>query len=548
MVNWNKFIPNGNQKTIDHGPSDGSNTSINSNSSTSPLNKTGDTKFHQVEIDETPEQYIDISVNLTPEELEKRNNSLSFKIKRFLWDGTGKNPIEQSYLLKLDFFLLSSSCLGYTAKYLNQSNITTSYVNGMSEYYNMNKNQYNYMVTMFTIGYIIFQIPLSILMHRVNARYYFGFTIMIVSCLTLAMIGVKKDNISSLYALRFLIGSAESNYFSGTEYILGSNYGTNELTKRSAYFSIAAGLAGIITPLLQQAIIKTFKHSSLEPFQIMFVFDFMISFVIGLYTLIVHPGIPQVNKKDTFYFTERDVLVGLERRRLLKAQLNTRQRYTLPAIKKFFNSWHLFVFPILFLCYNNSCNSSSQPTFQLFLKLYLKKPSSVYNTWPAISSAIGIGVTIIFSYLNDFLGGRKNFHFLIAGFIIFIIGCSLLAKWNVPVGFHYFLYVLIAIPPAFMQSQIFSWINRNPLLVRDDLKRNFVIVVTNTLAYVTSMVSIAVWNTKYQPEYFIGFTYTACLSALGLIVTCLVHYLTKKDEQKAKLQDASKETSSIESI
>ncbi|KAI5961827.1 uncharacterized protein KGF55_003798 [Candida pseudojiufengensis] len=437
MVNWNKFIPNGNQKTIDYGPSDGSNTSINSNSSTSPLNKTGDTKFHQVEIDETPEQYIDISVNLTPEELEKRDKSLSFKIKRFFWDGTGKNPIEQSYLLKLDFFLLSSSCLGYTAKYLNQSNITTSYVNGMSEYYNMNKNQYNYMVTMFTIGYIIFQIPLGLLMHRVSPRYYFGITIMIVSCLTLAMIGVKRDNISALYALRFLIGSAESNYFSGTEYILGSNYGTTELAKRSAYFSIASGLAGIITPLLQQAIIKTFKHSSLEPFQIMFVFDFMISFVIGVYTVIVHPGIPKVNKKDTFYFSERDVLVGLERRRLLKAELNTKQSYSWAKIKSFFNTYHPF---------------------------------------------------------------------------------------------------------------IFSLINRNPLMVSDDLKRNFVILVTNTLAYVTSTISIAVWDTKYQPEYFIGFTYTACLSALGLIVTAVVHFLIKRDEKKAKLLEESKEASSIESI
>lgn len=403
-------------------------------------------------------------------------------------------------------------------------------MNGMDEYYNMNNNQYNYMVTLFTVGYIIGQIPSNMILHRISARFYLGGLEILWLILTVLMITVPPTNIKGMYALRFFIGLLESGYFPALEYLLGSNYGTPELLKRSSYFAISSGLAGIISPLLQEAIIKRFSHSSLPPFKWMFVFDAVISFPIGVYTMLVDPNTPLTT--DAFYFSDEDKLVGLERRRLLGAELNTRQPFTWEKIKSFFNTWHIYVFPLLFLCYNNSGAAHSQPTFQSFMKNYLHKPSSVYNTWPSILSAISIGVTIIFAYVNDILGGKKNVWFVNAFFVCLIIGCALLASWNIPLGLHWFCYFLVGIPTMWGQPFIFSWVNR--LLYADDLKRNFVVVVTNTLAYVTgAWVPILVWNTNDKPEYFIGFTYTAVLASVGLILTQVVHYLSTRDEKRA---------------
>ncbi|KAG5420890.1 hypothetical protein I9W82_002771 [Candida metapsilosis] len=519
---------------------------VSTNSSASsdqPLQPTKDNEI-SVTQKQIPSQYIDISSQtLTPEEIEQRDNSLSFKIKRFFWDGTGKHPKEQKYLFKLDFFLLTSSCLGYFIKNLNQSNVTTAYVNGMEEYYDMNNNQYNYMVTLFTVGYIIGQIPSNMILHRISARFYLGGLEILWSILTLLMITVPPTNIKGMYALRFFIGFLESGYFPALEYLLGSNYGTPELSKRSSYFAISSGLAGIISPVLQEAIIKRFGHSSLPPFKWMFVFDAIISFPIGIYTMIVDPNTPSTT--DAFYFTEEDKLVGLERRRLIGAQLNTRQPFTWQKIKSFFNTWHIYVFPLLFLCYNNSCAANTQPTFQSFMKNYLHKPSSVYNTWPSILSAISIVVTIVFAYTNDILGGKKNVWFVNAFFVCLIIGCALLASWSIPLGLHWFSYFLVGIPTMWGQPFIFSWVNR--LLYADDLKRNFVVVVTNTLAYVTgAWVPILVWNTNDKPEYFIGFTYTAVLASVGLILTQVVFYLSTRDEKRAKSEKDIEESQSIE--
>lgn len=82
-----------------------------------------------INVDDIAEEdlpYVDLTVRLTDEEIEYGATSKVFKVKKFFWDGVDKHPKEQRYLLKLDFFLLTSSCLGYFIKNLNQTNVTTA--------------------------------------------------------------------------------------------------------------------------------------------------------------------------------------------------------------------------------------------------------------------------------------------------------------------------------------------------------------------------------------------------------------------------------------
>jgi ACS family pantothenate transporter-like MFS transporter len=482
------------------------------------------------ESSEETEPYIDLTIDMTPEEVARRNSKW-FKFKLFLWDSVDKHPKEKAFLFKLDFFLLSLSMLGYFIKNLNQSNVNTAYVNGMDEYYQMDKNQLNYLSTLWTVGYIIGQIPSNLILHRISARYYLGGLEIIWAVLTLLLITCK--NLKSMYALRFFLGLTEAGYFPGLEYLVGSWYDRKELSKRSSFFACAGVAAGLVSGPLQQRILMNFQNKHYQPFQYLFIFDAVISFPIGIYTMFVDPNTPSTT--NAWYWTHDDKLIALERRRRIGAQLNTREKYTWKKIKSFFNTWHIYVFPLLFLAYNNTCAASNQPTFTTWMKLDRKVDPYVYNNYPAILAGLGIAVTLIIAYYADYIGGRKNHRFVAAYFICLIIGCASLLHWYLPVGYHWFCYFLIGIPTSWGQPQIFSWVNR--LLFHDDMKRNFVVVCTNTLAYVTNAwVPILVWNTEDKPRYFIGFTYTACLASFGLVMTGVAFYLTRRDylrEQEA---------------
>lgn len=54
-------------------------------------------------------------------------------VQRYVWDDLDKPREEKWFLFKLDCFLLSSACLGYFSKNLDQSNIGNAYVSGVSD-------------------------------------------------------------------------------------------------------------------------------------------------------------------------------------------------------------------------------------------------------------------------------------------------------------------------------------------------------------------------------------------------------------------------------
>jgi len=52
--------------------------------------------------------------------------------QRYVWDDPDKSAEDKRFLLKLDFFLLTSACLGYFSKNLDQANVSNAYVSGVS--------------------------------------------------------------------------------------------------------------------------------------------------------------------------------------------------------------------------------------------------------------------------------------------------------------------------------------------------------------------------------------------------------------------------------
>lgn len=498
-----------------------SSLNSSSNSSSEDVLKVGNIVIHK----DPSIPYIDLHTDFHTSEEEERRSKWWYQIALFFWDGTDKHPLERKFLIKLDWFLLSSSCAGYFLKFLNQNNIGTAYVNGMKEHYAMTGNQFNYMNTLFTVGYILGAIPSNLILHRISARYYLAGLELVWAILTVLLITSKSLN--GIYALRFFLGLTEAGYFPGLEYLIGSWYSKEELTKRSTYFACAGSAAGLVSGPLQQAILtSSWAHNHLKPFQWMFVFDAVISVPIAFYTLFTDPNTPSTT--TAFYFNETDVRVALERRRRIGAQLNIREKYTWKKIKSFFTTWHVWVFPVLFLAFNNSYQPLSSQAFQQWMKYDLGLTSYQYNIYPVSLSGAGMGVALVVAYFNDFFHSRFNAHLLVIMFTAVSFSCIVLAVWDIPRGLHWFAYYGIGVPLSFGQPMIFSWVNRS--LAHDDMKRNFVVVITNTLAYVTgAWVPVLTFNQTQAPRFYIGFSYTATLSAFGVVLTFITAWFFRRD-------------------
>lgn len=72
---------------------------------------------------------------LSPEPIRtySRPRQILRSIQRHTWDDPDKSKEEKWFLFKLDLFLLSSACLGYFSKNLDQANINNAYVSGVMD-------------------------------------------------------------------------------------------------------------------------------------------------------------------------------------------------------------------------------------------------------------------------------------------------------------------------------------------------------------------------------------------------------------------------------
>lgn len=65
-----------------------------------------------------------ISQAASIEEHGKKQNSAWRTVQRYIWDDPDKPAAEKKFLRKLDFFLLTYTCLGYFCKNLDQGELT----------------------------------------------------------------------------------------------------------------------------------------------------------------------------------------------------------------------------------------------------------------------------------------------------------------------------------------------------------------------------------------------------------------------------------------
>jgi len=140
---------------------------------------------------------------------------------------------------------------------LDRSNLANAYVSGMREDLSFRGNQLNQINTVFTVGYVIGQIPSNLALYYIPPRIFFPSMMVVWGGLTMVTASVQSPG--SIMAIRFFQGIAESTTFVGTHYILGSWYTARELGKRSGIFT-ASGLAGTMIG----GFIQTGIHSSLN--------------------------------------------------------------------------------------------------------------------------------------------------------------------------------------------------------------------------------------------------------------------------------------------
>ncbi|KAL3473700.1 major facilitator superfamily domain-containing protein [Aspergillus californicus] len=434
-------------------------------------------------------------------------------------------PGEAKLLRKLDAFILSFCCLCYFANYLDRTNLNNAYVSGMREELNFQGNQLNVINTIFTVGYIIGQVPSNLALTYVSPRLFFPAVMIIWGGLTMITAGVSSPQ--GIMAIRFFLGLAESTTFVGTHYILGSWYTEKELGKRSGIFT-ASGLAGTMFG----GFIQTGIHSSMDGMQglsgwrWLFIIDGLITIPIAIYGFIVFPDTPTTTKAKYLTAEEKALAVArIPESGTVKVPLN------LTFLKSVFCNWYWYAFVMLWIIAGETESFSSNSLLSLYIQSHPTHSYTVSqnNNYPTGVPAVGIISTLFWATLTDFLGGKRY----LVGYFIGIIGIltsALILTCFDSTATVFAAYYLAGSVYA-CQATFFAWCN-DAMRYKDDRLRSVVIASMNMGSNaVNAWWSIIFYSATDAPKFTKGmWSMIGCSIALAFW-TAGITFMTVREEK-----------------
>ncbi|KAL6232364.1 hypothetical protein BDW75DRAFT_22444 [Aspergillus navahoensis] len=442
-----------------------------------------------------------------------------------------KDP-ETKLLVKIDWFILSFCCVTYFFNYLDRSNLTNAYVSGMEEELSFHGNQLNQINTVFTVGYIIGQVPSNLALTYLRPRIFFPTMVLCWGCLT--MVTAAVHNPQSIMAIRFFLGVAEASTFSGTHFILGSWYTERELGKRSGIFT-ASGLAG----QMFGGFIQTGIHSSLDGaaglsgWRWLFIIDGLITLPIALYGLFLFPDTPATTRAPYLTPSERDL--ALSRLPVAKCAPIVSRTF----IKRLFTTWYWWAFVILWVIAGETESFSSNSLLSLYMKSHPTIHYSVaqLNNYPTGVPAVGIVSTLFWATLTDLLGGRRyivGYFIGITGIITSILILTRFDSTATVFGAYYWAGAVYA-----CQATFFAWCN-DAMRFQEERHRSVVIASMNLgNNAVNAWWSILFYSADLAPRFTRGmYAMIGCSVALIFWVTAILLKTVQENTATSRIQSS----------
>ncbi|RKU44141.1 hypothetical protein DL546_004832 [Coniochaeta pulveracea] len=447
--------------------------------------------------------------------------------KSYFWDTLNKSPEERRFLFKLDAVILTLASLGYFIKYLDQVNINNAFVSGMKEDLKLLGNQLNYMQTCWTVGYVLGEIPSNMLLTRVRPSIWIPACEVVWAILTILL--AKCKTTTQVYVLRFFIGLAESAFYPGMQYIIGSWYRKDELAKRSCIFHASGAIGTMFSGYLMAAVYKLDGKNGFKGWQWLFIIDTVISLPVAILGFFFFPDLPEITK--AWYFTPDEIALA-KKRMQLEGRAN-RAPYTKAKFKKIFSSWHIYLLPILYVLFNNGNGATSQPAMQLWLKGKGYSVSQI-NIYPTITAAITVVTTLIYAWTSDTIFRGARWPPILFSGVTLIIAYTSLAVWNIPDNWKWACFLLLGVGGG-ISGLTFAWAHE---ICKDDNEERALVTGTmNELAYVfQAWLPLLIWQQVEAPKYRKGYITMVAIAAGMIFFAFLIRYLHRRDTRRKELE------------
>ena len=194
---------------------------------------------------------------------------------------TPASLLEQRAIRRITWRLIPFLMLLYLVAFLDRINVGFAALT-MNRDIGLTSQMFGFGAGIFFAGYFAFEVPSTIILHKVGARFWIGRVLITWGLVSIATAFTRGP--LSFYALRFLLGLAEAGFFPGIILYISYWFPSRHRSAATALFMAAAPVAGVVGSPVSGALMQMNGLLGLHGWQWLFLVEGVPALLLGFVT------------------------------------------------------------------------------------------------------------------------------------------------------------------------------------------------------------------------------------------------------------------------
>ncbi|XP_006457076.1 hypothetical protein AGABI2DRAFT_188790 [Agaricus bisporus var. bisporus H97] len=414
---------------------------------------------------------------------------------------------------KIDLKLMPILTVVYLVSFIDRGNAK---LQGITTQLHLTGREYNIALTMYFIGYCVFECPANLVLKRLRpSRWLPG--IAVVWGIIMTTMGLVT-NYPQLVAVRFLLGTAEAGLFPGVVYYLSIWFPRHMLQYRIGIFYGAASMAGAFSGLLAYGIGFMSGTRGRLGWSWIFILEGIATVVVGFCAFFLLVDFPATSK----FLTPDERSYVIWRKKYDNSSVGEEEHFEMRHFWAVISDWQLWLHILIYM-------SIVGPLYGITLFL-------PFGYSPAISQLLTVPPYVV-ATITMYLWGlysdkiQKRSPFILAGLICCLIGYAINIS-NAPSGVKYFgtFFVVTGSYAAFPGTV--AWLGNN---LAGQYKRGIGMAIQIGVGNFSGAIASNIYRSQDSPRFLVGHGVELMFVGMGLIcvpaaVLSYVRINKKRDE------------------
>lgn len=411
---------------------------------------------------------------------------------------------------------------------LDKGNLGNAETDGLSKDLNFKPNQYNLLLSIFFVPYVIFAPPLAMLGKKFGPARVLPILMFTFGSFTL--LSAAAYNFGGLFAIRWFLGMAESAFLPLVIYYLTTFYRRGELARRLAIFYAASNIANAFSGLIAFGVFQI-KNSNIPNWRYLFIIEGGVTVLLAVFAYWYLPR----SAAEAKFLSEGEKALAFHR-----IQVDSSTVVNEPF--RFRDAIRIFCHPstYVFLCLE-ICTGVPIQAVNLFLPQIVQRlgfstvKTNLYTVAPNVTGAV---MCVILAFASDFT--RLRSPFIALAYLLTFSGFMIYASIdNVHTQLHvaYFATFMMTWGTSAPSVLLSTWYNNN---IAHEGRRVLLTSIGVPLANLMGLVSSNVFRSEDKPKYLPALITVGVFGATGAILAGLLGGYMWMDNTRRDRRDGVK--------